>query len=111
MTGCFVSPQKENVIPINLIVMDELSNWVKTQDTTVDKWLNATNFSAKPGTICYIGNQKGGIERVLFGISADDDIWSIGLLPSLLQEGIYQLDKTFSSDTLHLALIAWGLGC
>ena len=110
MLDCYVDKTNKPVIPIHTIVKKDFERWVKKQNNTVKNWVNVTNFSAKPGTVCYIGNQNGGVQTLLLGINGPEDVWSLGFLPTVLKAGIYSIEKQYNSNLNNLAAIAWGLG-
>lgn len=110
MLECYVSKADKTVIPIQTIITKNFNHWLKTQSNIVKNWVNVTNFSAKPGTVCYIGDQNADVQTILLGISDPEDIWSLGFLPTVLKAGVYSIEKQYDSSLHDLAAIAWGLG-
>lgn len=110
MLGCYVTSSEEHIIPIELIVSNEFIAWLNSQESHVESWVNISKFTAKPGAVCFLSNQDGKVDKILLGVSASDDVWSIGVLPSLLPSGVYQLQSHLTGKLLELAIIAWGLG-
>lgn len=110
MLDIFVKNTQETVIPIELIVTKDFNNWVKKQSNTVKNWVNVTNFSAKPGTICYLGQQNGSVKTILLGVADHKDVWSLGYLPTVLKAGVYSIEDQYAPELASLAAIAWGLG-
>ncbi len=109
MLDCYVT-QGDKVIPIQTIITKEFDRWLKKQPNTVKNWVNVTNFSAKPGTVCYLGDQHGDVQTILLGINDREDVWSLGYLPTILKAGIYSIDDQFPAELQELAAVAWGLG-
>ncbi len=110
MLDFFTNSTTENVIPIHTIITKDFNDWLNRQTSVVRNWVNVTNFSAKPGSVCYIGNQSGGVQTILLGIGSPDDVWSLGILPTILKAGVYSIEKQYDPSFCDLAAIAWGLG-
>lgn len=110
MLDCYTQKGDKKVIPIQTVITKNFPAWLKKQSNQVKNWVNVTNFSAKPGTVCYIADQNGGVECILLGIGASDDVWSLGHLPTILKAGVYSIENQYDSKLTNLAVIAWGLG-
>jgi leucyl aminopeptidase len=110
MLDCYVSKTDKTVIPIQTIITKDFNHWLKKQSSIVKNWVNVTNFFAKPGTVCYIGDQNGDVETILLGINSPDDVWSLGFLPTVLKAGVYSIEEQYDATLHDLAAIAWGLG-
>lgn len=110
MLDCYTGPTKEKVIPIQPITPKNFNDWLQTQNNVVKTWVNATNFTAKPGSYCFLGDQNGQVQTILLGIASDDDVWSLGFLPTILKNGVYTVENKMGSELNDLAAIAWGLG-
>lgn len=110
MLSFYTKSSREKVIPIRTIITSDFTSWLKKQDSVVKNWVNVTNFSANPGTVCYLGDQDGGVQAILLGIADPEDVWSLGILPAILKTGVYSLEHEFDSSLCDLAAIAWGLG-
>jgi leucyl aminopeptidase len=110
MLDFYTHKTDQQVIPIHTITTKQFNPWLKKQPDTIRNWVNVTNFSAKPGTVCYIGKDDGDVEAILLGIADQNDVWSLGYLPTILKEGIYSITNQFDKSLEALACIAWGLG-
>lgn len=110
MLNCYTDQPEGVVIPIHTIVTGNFTSWLKKQSNIVKKWVEVTNFSAKPGTVCYLGDSDGGVSAILLGIGFKEDVWSLGHLPTILKAGVYSIEDAFEDDLCDLAAIAWGLG-
>ena len=110
MLNCYVSKTNSAVIPIHTIITKDFNTWLKKQTSIVKNWVNVTNFSAKPGTVCYLGDHKGDVQTILLGIADPNDVWSLGYLPTVLRAGVYSIEDQYSAELNDLAAIAWGLG-
>lgn len=110
MLNFYVKQTTERVIPIHTIITKDFNTWLEKQPGVVRNWVSVTNFSAKPGTVCYLGNQEGDVQTILLGIGSKDDVWSLGILPTILKAGVYSIEKQYHHSLGDLAAIAWGLG-
>jgi leucyl aminopeptidase len=110
MLDFYTQKADQPVIPIHTMTTKQFNPWLKKQPDTIKNWVSVTNFSAKPGTVCYIGKQDGDVEAILLGIADQNDVWSLGYLPTILKEGIYSITNQFDKSLEVLACIAWGLG-
>jgi leucyl aminopeptidase len=110
MLDFYIQKTDQQVIPIHTITTKQFNPWLKKQPDTIRNWVNVTNFSARPGTVCYIGKEDGDVETILLGIADQNDVWSLGYLPTILKEGIYSITNQFDKSLEALACIAWGLG-
>jgi leucyl aminopeptidase len=112
MLNCYVTAMKAKtkVIPVQTVVTAEFQHWLKSQNKMITNWVTATNFSAKPGSVCFIGNENGELQQVLLGIDTAEDVWSVGMLPTLVQSGIYSLEGQYDKKLMNLLAIAWALG-
>lgn len=110
MLQCYIKKTDKPVIPIHTIVTRDFSSWLKKQNNVVKNWVNVTSFSATPGSVCYLGNEEGGVSAILLGIANERDVWSLGFLPTILKAGIYSIEGAYDDSLIDLAAIAWGLG-
>jgi leucyl aminopeptidase len=110
MLDCYVSQPETTVIPIQPIITAEFDAWLNQQNDTAKHWVNVTNFSAAPGSVCYLASQEGDVQTILLGIADANDVWSLGYLPTILKAGVYSIEKQYDSGLLDLAAIAFGLG-
>lgn len=110
MLDCYITKTDKKVIPIQTIVTSEFSAWLKKQNNIVKNWVTVTGFAAKPGNVCYLGDENGDVQTILLGIADPQDVWSLGALPPILKAGIYSIEKQYDDSLCDLAAIAWGLG-
>lgn len=103
-------------IPIFLFTQKAYFNWLKTQSSFLQNWVNSTQFDASPGTKCFIPNTTGTLNSILFGLADAEDFWSVGQLPILLPEK-YTYHLSFAEFDLlpdqtiqHRFQLAWQLG-
>lgn len=108
MLTCFTTLNQKS-IPIIPITSDQFNNFVQQQSDTTKNWLAGINFQAKPETFCVIPDEKGNISKVVIILKNTTDFWPIGMLPTALPPGNYDLTE-LEGRMLEHAIIAWGLG-
>ena len=111
----FAARKTSASIPISPLTEAGLKDWKKTASKELTQWIAATGFKAAPGAVAYLPDDKGGMARVLLGVSDSDSpgggIWDLAGLPSSLPKGRYYLDATLSSEKATAAALGWALGC
>ena len=109
MLPCFtLSAQKS--IPIITVIEKELDNWLSSQSSKIQNWVNTTNFRGKSGCISFIADEEGNLEKVLVGMSNAQDCSVFGQLAAQLPKGNYRIDVPLSNQELAAAALSWGLG-
>lgn len=74
------------------------------------KWSESSGFDGAPDTHCTIPDRRGGIARVLVGVSDAEDPWALAALPLKLPLGCYELGKGPVTIAPEKAAFAWDLG-
>jgi leucyl aminopeptidase len=110
MLDIYLHKTNQRVIPIYTTTTKHFNTWIKKQPEIVQNWVNVSNFSGKPGTVCYLGGQSGDVDSIILGIESPEDVWSLGFLPTILKAGVYSIAGQFDQSLESLAAIAWGLG-
>jgi leucyl aminopeptidase len=110
MLDFYTDKAEGKIIPIQTLVTQDFSAWLAKQSEIVKNWVNVTNFSAKPGTVCYLSGENGDVKTIVLGIADKTDVWSLGALPTFLKAGVYSIQDQYREDLCDLAAIAWGLG-
>ena len=108
MLTCFITSIQKS-IPIIPITFDQFNEFVQQQSDTTKNWLASIKFQAKPETFSIIPDNQGNISKVLIILKNPCDFWSIGMLPTALPPGNYELTG-IKGTLLERAVIAWGLG-
>jgi leucyl aminopeptidase len=108
MLNCFITETNQKAITISLILKSDFTRWLSTQTEDTKSWLTATQFRVDENAVSLIPDASGKISLVLCCVETLKNLWSIGNLPFLLPEGIYQ----FSDNAIHdlSYAIGWGLG-
>ena len=96
-------------VPVTPLRPADLAGWLKSQPATVQRWVKALDFQAKPGAFCLLPEGDGKIGRVLVGVEDSADRWSAAALPGALPAGTYQLDGDALGDPTLFAF-GWAMG-
>jgi leucyl aminopeptidase len=105
MLACFATEPGSGAIPISVVAEQQYPEWLAKQDAFAREWLSSIKFKPEAGNICQLPNASGKLARVLCCAADPDNLWSVGNLPFVLPEGLYQFDEDNTSYA-----IAWGLG-
>ncbi|MCP4410871.1 MAG: leucyl aminopeptidase family protein [Gammaproteobacteria bacterium] len=98
-------------IPITPLTKNELDSWETGQPEELKKWIKATGFRANEGSLCFVPNTLGELDRVLLGMGKQNDSWLFGLLPGKLPTGTYCIaSPEWDSSVRDAAALAWALG-
>ncbi len=108
MINCFLENRSATSIPITPVARDTFRDWLERQ--AVSGWIDATGFSAQPGSLCLIPGKEHRLARVIAGIESAADIWACGSLPMTLPEGDYHLDVPWEPEIMERLSLGWGLG-
>nr|WP_298683041.1 leucyl aminopeptidase family protein [uncultured Dongia sp.] len=82
--------------------------WLKAQPASLQTWIKAAGFKAKPGSFLLLPDAGG----FLAGIEDGVDRWSLASLPAALPAGFYQLEEADLSPAQATAhAFAWAMGC
>src|SRR5699024_5404159 len=104
-----VSP--ERAIPIHSLDAETLASWKEQADATGRSWVEASGFSARPGTLLAVPDDQGALACILAGRESDERLWALTHLPGELPAGDYRLASDWSSEEVERAAVGWGLGC
>lgn len=97
---------------ISLIPLDseQLHHWLEDQSDSVKVWVDSNRFEAAPHTYCAIAGESGALETVVYGVSANPDIWSLSKAPSELPLADYKLDCGWDEQLKSDVALGWALG-
>ncbi len=98
-----------SAIPISLFTPARFTHWLKNASSHHRQWVNANQFTGKPGELCLLPDVKGGIAHVLCGIEEPFNIWSIAHLPTRLPAGAYTLADTLNKEQATQLALGWAL--
>ncbi len=97
-------------IPLEPILTTEFDDWLKGQKDKTKRWLKANDFHAQPGQFCLLPNSRGKLQRVLVGVGATEDPWSLAALPQALPSGNYVIESDWQPEILERITVGWSLG-
>ncbi|HLN23109.1 MAG TPA: leucyl aminopeptidase family protein [Patescibacteria group bacterium] len=100
----------ETQTPITPLGRLRFKEWLVGQAPALKAWVEATGFTAEPGSVCLLADAKGKLDRVLFGLD-EADPWCWAHLPAKLPKGFYRLDASLDARDADWAATAWELAC
>lgn len=77
------------------------------------QWVAATGFAARAGSVLLLPGADGALAGVLVGIDAQQPLWQLAALPSLLPAGVYAVapgDEGVDAERDALRRLGWALG-
>ncbi|MBI5448673.1 MAG: leucyl aminopeptidase family protein [Gammaproteobacteria bacterium] len=105
----FVEPGSSSAIPLHLLETATYPDWLASQPTFTQHWLNSVGFTATPESYWLQPDAQGAIAQAVAGVKSRDDFWLTGNLARLLPDACYQL-QDLSAPQAFNACCAWGLG-
>lgn len=98
--------------PIDLIPLTTktLDDWLGQKDKSIKSWVEANDFSAKPGSKLLVPGKKGSLAQVLVGVSEEIGLWDFAALPSSLPTGTYKIKGRLKEAEANDIALAWALG-
>ena len=105
-----VAKIQTKAIPVTPLAPSALGDWLAQHDSRIARWVKSSNFTAKPGTICFLPDAQGNLCGVLVGVSDPQDVYALASLPVALPPGTYRVDAPWTKATLERATIGWALG-
>ena len=95
-------------LPILAFGKAAFKKWLEAQPAGRRGWIAAAGFSAEPGSVCLLPDERGALEAALFGWDKDD-FWSWASLPAKLPAGAWRIDAALTPAQANAAALAWGL--
>lgn len=102
---------RNNAIEIELISKNKLNNYIK-ENPDQKRWIEQNTFTADPGELVIIPQDKDNIRKVLLGRTYENDVYSKFIcsnLPKKLPGNNYYISNLDPDDILPY--ISWALGC
>lgn len=107
---CFQKTSTKTAIPLEIVQSCNFKSWKKNQTASLKTWIKHTGFNAKHLEVKIQYKKSGDIEKVFVGLDDIDQILMLKMLPLSLLEKTYFLNTPLEGHSLHLFLIAWGIG-
>ena len=86
----YLTARAAGAAPLTPLTARELQDWLAGQPPRVAAWVEATGFTAKPGSVCLLPGADGALERVLAGIDPDEAVTIVeypGISPFKIEYG------------------------
>ncbi len=109
--NCLVDEKGDAAIPLTAVEEHALEETVGGLPESVARWVRATGYKAKPGTVLLLpGTDDTAVGGALVGVTGDDDLWSWGGAAAALPPGRYRLDAALPERAATRAALGWALG-
>ena len=100
----------KDTIPIVPLTSAGLDVWRRRASAAAKRWVDASDFEAKPETHCLIPGKDGRLASVLAGIRDPSDPFCLARLTMVLPRGSYTIDADWETPNLERATLGWALG-
>lgn len=88
-----------------------LNDWLQSAAAGHAEWVRSNGFKARPGQVCALPSDDGGIGAYLVGMQPGGWLTQLAAVVSQLPEGAYRLESDWSPEERRLAALGWGLAC
>ncbi len=105
LSSSFVSQKRKNDIPVIPITEKNFSTWLKKAAPAVRNAATQKAYKGSAGKILVIANAKGGVEKIIVGISTPVSIYDLAPLVAALRQNYSQDFIKGSSFSLQSALL------
>ena len=95
-------------LPILAFGKTAFKKWLEAQSAARRGWVNIAGFTAEPGSVLLLPDDKGVLEGALFGWDKDD-FWSFANLAAKLPAGAWRIDAPLPPAQANIAALAWSL--
>ncbi len=110
MGDCLLQRSRRPPIDIVPVANADFPKWLKGCTSKLRRWVESSNFRAKPASLCLVPAADGSLESVLAGVTTNDDPFAIAHLPPVLPSGSYCIAADWPNARLERAAIGWALG-
>lgn len=108
---CYSSQPAPPVIPIHIVKINQLNEWLASQSTLVSNWFESIDSTdPQAGDFVLVPDSEGHISQVVILLDDLHDIAHIGKLPQQLPSGSYYIATELERATLQQVFVYWGLG-
>ncbi len=95
-----VSSSNARTKPVHLVTSDGLDDCIKGLTKAQANWVNAQGFKARPGSLCLLPDDEGGLAGVLFGFDPSANPMQTGKLARALPRGNWHLEGARDNEAL-----------
>ncbi|MDH3315129.1 MAG: leucyl aminopeptidase family protein [Gammaproteobacteria bacterium] len=110
MQSTLTTKSIKGATPIVPLTPDDLKAWLKNAEPAAKRWVEASDFEAKPDTHCLIPGQDGKMAKVLSGIRDPGDPFCLARLTTALPRGSYYISAEWDTPVMERATLGWALG-
>ena len=103
-------PKRKRGAALRLLTQETFTHYLKSVPKPLKSWIEAHDFQAKSGQICFIPDDNSQVAEILVGVASTDDALSLGVVPKALPKMVFQLVKEQAQFEAPLAL-GWMLAC
>ena len=100
---------EDSAVPLTIVSIDAVENWLANQPQRTRNWLNSTGFSGKAGDTALIPSESGAISTAVFITPIKPKIWDFAILQKQLPKAIYSVTSEMSPDQATNLSLAWTL--
>ena len=95
-------------LPILALGKAGFKKWLEAQPAARRGWIEGSGFTAEPGSLCLLPDEKGVLEGALFGWDKED-FWAFATLPAKLPGRVWRIDTALTPAQADAAALVWGL--
>ena len=106
MSDVLLTATDEPVVPIRLVRTAELQSWLESLSELQRRWARSAGFEARPAQVAWLSDDEGRPAAVAAGWDGADSLATLGGLPLVLPEGVYQLEQ----EATELQYLGWAVG-
>ena len=106
MADTLLDSTDQNTIPLTPIATAKFDAWSAGLTATARNWVARAQFKAKAGEVAWLPDRDGEPTQLVVGWDGEDNLATLGGLPFLVPEGVYELQSRVSD----LQLLGWALG-
>ena len=99
--------RSDETVPLRLLGSDELDAWLASASEGAARWVRASAFTAKPGSVCLVPAPDGALDQALVGRA--DDAFGLAAAPGSLPPGSYALEPAAPTEDAERLAFGWAL--
>jgi len=109
----FLAKKTAKTVAIVPVADGAFGTWLKKLDPKTRAWVDASGFTGAAGSFLLLPNGQGAISRVIFGVGADDSVYTYADLPARLPKnaGGYYIAQKMTAERATAVALGWALGC
>ena len=104
-----IARARRDTIDVAVVPTANIADWLDKLPQAQRDWLNQSGFRGEKDTHALLPAADGGIDRVVFALDAQSDLWSWSALAAALPKASYRLSGRLSKAVASDAALGWGL--